>query len=151
MLPASHEHTKVTARNLDNAELAGAHGGTAGDPFDRHLAPGGALQEWLETGFRVDGKISGLKVACLKKVLFDDFEIIGYIVGLDPEHMLGEKVKGAVAEAFEIRIAVEPEGPAVTGSEDDVVALIGFVEEIGDFRDVGDEITIHHQNMGRLR
>ena len=151
LAPAAPENLKVAVGDSEEVELAASHRGAPRDPFDGNLAPGCAGEQGIEAGFRVDGEVGGLELACGEDVFLDDFEVVGEIVHLDAESMSGQQMKAAVANPLEIGIAVKTESPAVAGAENYVIALRSLVDQVGNLRDVGEEISVHHEDMGRLR
>ena len=148
---AAPENLKIAVGDAEDVELAVPHRGAPRDPFDGNLAPGRAGEQGIEAGFRVDGEIGGLELACGEDVFLDDFEVVGEVVDLDAESMSGQQMKAAVANPLEIGVAVKTESPAVAGAENYVIALRSLVDQVGNLRDVGEEIPVHHEDMGHLR
>ena len=148
---AAPENLKIAVGDAEDVELAAPHRGAPRDPFHGNFAPSRAGEEGIEAGFRVDGEVGGLEPARGEDVFLDDFEVIGQVVDLDAESMSGQQMKAAVANPLEIRITVKTESPAVAGAENYVIALSSLVDQVGNLRDVGEEISVHHEDMGRLR
>ena len=148
---AAPEDLQVAVGDAEDVKLAAPHRGAPRDPFHGNFAPSRAGEEGIEAGFRVDGEIGGLELTCGEDVLLDDFEVVGEVVDLDAESMSGQQMKAAVANPLEIGVAVKTESPAVAGAENYVIALCSLVDQVGNFRDVGEEISVHHEDMGRLR
>ena len=148
---AAPEDLQVAVGDAEDVKLAAPHRGAPRDPFHGNFAPSRAGEEGIEAGFRVDGEIGGLELACGEDVFLDDFEVVGEVVDLDAESMSGQQMKAAVANPLEIGVAVKTESPAVAGAENYVIALRSLVDQVGNFRDVGEEISVHHEDMGRLR
>lgn len=148
---AAPENLKIAVGDAEDVKLAAPHRGAPRDPFHGNLAPSRAGEQGIEAGFRVDGEIGGLELTCGEDVLLDDFEVVGEVVDLDAESMSGQQMKAAVANPLEIGVAVKTESPAVAGAENYVIAFRSLVDQVGDFRNIGEEIPVHHEDMGRLR